>query len=466
MTQLLTQGYVDSADAVTARDGATRLWLIVKPRQRSYEFRAEGKRVHLGNANTAGRARGKHKPLTLAQARTKAERLERAAQTRAARRAETAQLLVEKQQHAERLEGYRGDVNRALAQTAHVDDPMQRYARVHAALAALWDGHEDAAELLATVMPAADLVPHDALRGAAVVDSEAPAPAAATFEAIMQQWVAAVAVEQKSDRHARASQSRFRRYAAPLLAMPIADISTADIVGVLQPLHEQGKRVAVSLQSDLSQLFKFAMHHDTDFGIRRNPATAEMLKRRGLKRLPKLQPRAAVPVDDAPTTYRGITGSSDAADALRLAMLTGVRACEAARADASEFDAAQRVWVVPAERMKTGRPHDVPLSDAALAVVTPRLGGGALFPSLVNQRTPQRPMLQALRVVAPNATVHGLRSSLRDWCGRTGVDRELAELVLAHSFGSSTEQSYRRENYIERRRAVLSNWAAFLVGTD
>ncbi|MGO9428641.1 tyrosine-type recombinase/integrase, partial [Rhodoblastus sp.] len=162
--------------------------------------------------------------------------------------------------------------------------------------------------------------------------------------------------------------------------------------------------------------------------------------------------------------------------ALQFMILTAARTAEVLEGEWSEFDLGARLWTVPANRMKAGRPHTVPLSGAAMKLLR-RMAeirtGKYVFPG-------QR----ANRLCAPNiaynalkrldvkdkdgnpATVHGtVRSTFRDWAGdRTPFAREIAEAALAHSVGDAAEQAYRRGSALEKRRELMELWGAFCAG--
>ena len=156
---------------------------------------------------------------------------------------------------------------------------------------------------------------------------------------------------------------------------------------------------------------------------------------------------------------------------LRFVVLTACRSGEARLATWDEVDVETGMWRVPASRMKSGAEHRVALSDAALAVletVRPlRDRSGLVFPS------PTRPgrtlsdmtLTKVLRDtgLAGRATVHGFRSSFRDWCADTGKPREIAEAALAHTVGG-VEGAYFRSDLFERRRRLMDQWAQYVTG--
>jgi integrase len=143
--------------------------------------------------------------------------------------------------------------------------------------------------------------------------------------------------------------------------------------------------------------------------------------------------------------------------AAEFAILTAVRAGEVTGATWSEIDLNGRAWVIPSERMKAGREHRVPLSDAAIAILEalPR-DGSRVFP--VDTVTVWR----AVKRLRPEITLHGFRSTFRDWAGeRTGFAREVVEQCLAHAAGDQTELAYRRGDALEKRRQVMDAWARY-----
>jgi integrase len=161
--------------------------------------------------------------------------------------------------------------------------------------------------------------------------------------------------------------------------------------------------------------------------------------------------------------------------ALQFTILTAARSGETRGATWAEIDVAGAVWTVPGERMKAGREHRVPLSDAALAILgdlallrDPKAGADALiFPGAKRGRPLSDMSLTAVlrRMGRGDLTAHGFRSTFRDWCGEaTEFPRELAEAALAHTLRDKVEAAYRRGDALERRRVLMESWAAFCAG--
>ena len=165
---------------------------------------------------------------------------------------------------------------------------------------------------------------------------------------------------------------------------------------------------------------------------------------------------------------------SMAARALEFLILCASRSGEVLNAHWHEFDLENAIWTVPAERMKAGRQHRVPLTNACLDILKrqqPIGNEGYVFPG----QKPGKPLsvmsmqMQMRRMGVGAYTVHGFRSSFRDWAGEeTNHPREVAEAALAHVVGDASERAYRRSDALEKRRALMDEWASFLtteVGT-
>jgi integrase len=199
-----------------------------------------------------------------------------------------------------------------------------------------------------------------------------------------------------------------------------------------------------------------------------NPAA---LKGLGLPRANKVAPvehHAAVPIDEVHAfakKLQALDGMS--AKALLFVLYTATRSGEVRGAAWSEVDLDAALWSIPGERIKSGRPHRVPLSPEAVALLqsVPRFEGvDYIFPGTKNKPLSDMAMTAVMRRMGLQAVPHGLRSSFRDWCGeRTATPNEVAEMCLAHAVGSQTEAAYRRGDMLDRRREVMNLWAKFIA---
>ena len=152
--------------------------------------------------------------------------------------------------------------------------------------------------------------------------------------------------------------------------------------------------------------------------------------------------------------------------AFEFLVLTASRSGEVRGALWSEIDRDGGCWTVPAERMKAREEHRVPLSKRAVGVLNEaaEFDGrqGLVFPSKENRELSVATFSRLLRDLGVKGVPHGFRSSFRDWCGETGVSREVAEACLAHTLGNAVEAAYARSDLFERRRTVMEDWARYL----
>ena len=156
-----------------------------------------------------------------------------------------------------------------------------------------------------------------------------------------------------------------------------------------------------------------------------------------------------------------------AARALELLIHTATRTSEVLNATWSEFDMEGRVWTIPAERMKAGKEHRIPLVPQVIDLLEALPSHETyLFPGQSNEKPlSNMSMLMLLRrMEISDVTVHGFRSSFRDWCGEcTEVPREIAEMALAHEVGNEVGRAYRRGDALEKRRKLMELWSDYLI---
>src|SRR6266516_4636107 len=159
--------------------------------------------------------------------------------------------------------------------------------------------------------------------------------------------------------------------------------------------------------------------------------------------------------------------TSTGARAVEFIVLTAARLGETINATWDEIDLASRLWIVPATRMKGGREHRVPLSEAAIVVLKQMVAirhSDYVFPGSRAGRpvSENAPVRHAKEAAGANITVHGLRSTFRDWASeRTNFPREVAEMALAHAVPNAVEAAYRRGDLFEKRRKLMDAWARY-----
>ena len=267
-------------------------------------------------------------------------------------------------------------------------------------------------------------------------------------------------------------RSALEMHAAALMDQRVDQIGREDVLRVLVPLWTTKPALGRKLRVWLRGVLAWAQGHghvDTNYAA--DAISGALPKVKSTRKH-----HAAIPYQDVPAALEAIDGStaSDIVKAcLRFTALTAVRSTEARLATWDEIDLEAREWRIPAARMKMDAEHRVPLSDAAVAVlesVRPHDDpSGFVFPS------PKRPgkaldgsaVVKALQRVYPDHTLHGFRSSFRDWASeKTNATRDIAELALAHKVGSEVERSYARSDLFEKRRGLMDQWAAFLTGAS
>jgi integrase len=256
-------------------------------------------------------------------------------------------------------------------------------------------------------------------------------------------------------------------YAAPLRDKPVDAITTEDVLAVLRPLWQTRPETANRLRGRIERVLSAAKAKGLRVG--ENPAAWRghldnlLAKRGALAR----GHHAALPYADIPTFVAKLRErDATAARALEFAILTAARSGEVIGARWAEVDIEARLWTIPPERTKGTREHVVPLSDRAAEILEARTAvrrGDFVFPGARAGKPMSPPAMGVvLRQMGSEATVHGFRSSFRDWAGDVAhAPREIAEAALAHTVGSRTERAYRRGDALDQRRKLMDAWSAY-----
>ncbi|MFO1176565.1 MAG: integrase arm-type DNA-binding domain-containing protein [Paracoccaceae bacterium] len=274
----------------------------------------------------------------------------------------------------------------------------------------------------------------------------------------------------RNAKHAETWLATVKTYAFPSFgSRPIDKVATADILKVLSPIWTEKHETAKRLRQRLSTIFDWAK--GAGHFPHENPVN-------GLKKA--LPPVKAKPEHMAAMGWRDVPGfTSDLAQregmsarTLEFLILTAVRSGEARGARWNEIDG--KVWTIPGSRMKRGVPHRVPLSPEAVAVLDKVRGLDAdfIFPSVnrgAGGKTKEQSVMvfKALlrRMGCEGFTVHGFRSTFRDWCSESAkADREVAEAALSHATGNAVEQAYARSDLFDRRAQLMAAWARYATG--
>ena len=260
-------------------------------------------------------------------------------------------------------------------------------------------------------------------------------------------------------------------YAYPMIGnLPVSAIDTGLVVQVLDPIWNTKPETATRVRGRIEAVLDYA----TVRGFREGPNPAQWKGNLAhtfpaRTKVRKVEHHAALPYADIGefmTALRKQAGVG--ARALEFAILTAARTGEVLGARWSEINVAERVWIVPAERMKGGREHRVPLSDAARALLGPAgKPDQFVFPG-ARRGSPLSNMalLMTLRRMGRgDLTAHGFRSTFRDWCTeKTTFPSEVAEMALAHAVGNKVEAAYRRGDLFEKRRQLAEAWVRYCGG--
>jgi integrase len=306
-------------------------------------------------------------------------------------------------------------------------------------------------------------------KAAAKVD----AAKAVTFTQCADQYFAAHRAGWKSAKHAAEWRSSLATYAEPIVGtLPVQAIDTALMLKVLEPIWTVKTVTAGRVRQRIEAVLDWARVREYRSG--ENPARwrghlENLLP--ATKRVAKVKHFRALPYAViAPFMTKLRTRDSVAARCLEFITLTAARLGEAINAQWGEIDHSHKTWTVPAGRMKGGREHRVPLSPAATAVLEVMAGirkrdSSHVFPGARRGRPiGENTVWEMVKSASGDdaATVHGLRSTFRDWAAeRTNYPRELCELALAHVVASDVERAYQRGDLFEKRRRLMTEWALF-----
>jgi len=258
-------------------------------------------------------------------------------------------------------------------------------------------------------------------------------------------------------------------HAYPLLGeLPVAAIDTGLVMKVIEPLWKGKTETASRVRGRIESILDWAKVRGFREG--ENPARwrghlDHLLPARS--RVRRVQHFAALPYAQIADFMAALRQQSHiGARALEFTILTAARTEQTLGAMWSEIDLGARVWTIPPERMKSGKEHKVPLNIPALALLNSMAAirhSEFVFPGTRSGPIYARAMAMALgRQARENITVHGFRSTFRDWAAeRTTFPREVAEMALAHSVGNAVELAYRRGDMFEKRRKLMDAWADY-----
>lgn len=306
-----------------------------------------------------------------------------------------------------------------------------------------------------------------------------------TFEEAARRFIAEQSPHWKSEVHRRQWTATLEAYAYPIIGTKLPhEITTQDVLDVLRQNYktttlwdgarETASRVRMRIETVLNAEFAINRDHPSHkdpWRHFRNPAQWKnhlqtIFKSSGKRTKGHF---AAMDFKDVPAFVAELKPKPDySAKALLLTILCAVRSSETLDAEWCEFDLDNATWTIPAVRMKAGVEHRVPLSSAAIDVLTSlhRIEGNPyVFPGAKRNRPlSNMAMLMLLRGMRDGLTVHGFRSAFRDWTAETTLHPDtIAEMVLAHTIKDKTIAAYRRGDAFERRKSLMQQWADYLL---
>lgn len=290
-----------------------------------------------------------------------------------------------------------------------------------------------------------------------------------TFDASAEQYIKSHRAGWKNAKHADQWINTLATYASPVIgSMPVANVKTEHVMRVLEPIWRDKTETATRLRGRIESILAWCTVQGFRAGD--NPAAwrghlDQLLPKPSA--VAKVGNHAALDWRELPAfmpQLRAMPGAG--AMLVELCILTACRTSEALLASWSEFDLDAKLWVIPAERMKAKKEHRIPLSDAAMALLSRLRGqhdGDLLFPGRAKKPLSNMVGLQLLkRMGRADLTVHGFRSTFRDWAGEaTAHPREVIEHALAHLLKDKAEAAYARGDLLAKRRALMADWGAY-----
>ena len=314
------------------------------------------------------------------------------------------------------------------------------------------------------------------IRDEAIAAKKAAAVKAVTFREAAKRYIDGHKAGWKNAKHANQWTATLTSYAYPLLGdLPASLIETAHILAVLEPIWSTKTETASRLRGRIEAILDYAKTHGWRSG--ENPAAWKgrlSLALPARSKVSKVEHHAALSWKQVGNFMSQLASQKGiGASALQFAILTAARSGEVRGATWGEVDLTAALWIIPAERMKAGREHRVPLSAPAVAILQEAYEARAsnnpdvlIFAGQDGKRPLSDMSLTAVlkRMERKDLTVHGFRSTFRDWAAETtAYPAELSEMALAHNIGSKVEAAYRRGDLFEKRCRLMADWGQFCL---
>jgi integrase len=315
------------------------------------------------------------------------------------------------------------------------------------------------------------LAERDETAAKAAAEKQARQAASIDFRAMAETFLAAKEGSWRNSKHRQQWHNTLSTYVYPVIGdMVVGDIDTPHVLKVLEPIWKQKAETASRVRGRIECILDAAKVRG--YRTAENPARwrghlAQILPLRS--KLSRGHHKAAS-YSEVPQIIAALKArSAMAALALEFTVLTAARTSEVLGATWAEVDLQRAMWTIPADRMKAAREHRVPLSVRAVEILTEtkKLGSKFLLPGQRGRHLSSMAMSMLLRRMNAEATVHGFRSSFRDWAAEcTGYPHEVCEMALAHTIANKAEAAYRRGDMFEKRRRLMSDWADYCAGAS
>lgn len=335
-------------------------------------------------------------------------------------------------------------------------------------------GLAEARELAANVgkMVAGGIDPKEA-RAAEKANRVATAAQRLTFEQAASQCIAARQHEWKNAKHRHQWETSLKTYAYPIIgSVPVDKITLEHVLSVVEPIWTTKTETATRVRQRIETIMDWAKARKLFSGD--NPASlrgglGQLLPK--ASKIAKVKHQPALPYQQIHAFVQELRQKKGIGPkALEFLILTGARSGEVLGAKWDEFDLAASVWTIPAERMKAGREHRIPLSARAIAIIKTMLAGKQceyVFTGPTGKRGMSNGALLAVIKGMPayaGYVPHGFRSTFRDWASETtGFANETLELALAHTIKDKAEAAYRRQDQLPKRAKLMEQWAAYVA---
>jgi len=298
-------------------------------------------------------------------------------------------------------------------------------------------------------------------------ERQAEAGRGMTFQVATESFIAGQAHGWKSAKHAAQWASTLKTHAYPIIGnLPVSEITRADIIRVLEPIWRRTPETARRLRGRIQAILDWCIARG-DRPEGENPASRGPILR-GLPKQPNgRKHHPAMLYGEVAAFLKQLRQrEGTAALALEFAILTAARTSEVIGARWGEINRMDQAWEIAGERMKAGRPHRVPLTDAAMSVLDRAANQGQsdlIFPNAKSRPLSNMALLATLRRMnRGDVTTHGFRSAFRTWVSEeTDFDRDTAEAALAHVVADKTEAAYQRGSLFGKRRKLMEAWASY-----